>query len=278
MTVESTSGISIACPDDLGALHDAGTGLQCSLCGRRFPSVDGIVELLPREALQEASPENSQLNNYRAGFSNRPDSAWRHSLGVFLNLLGNRYLYSWAVRALERLANGQSFAILDAACGDGILRRFLSSRHNYVGIDFSSRPLSRALRYHPATYFRADLNHLPFPGATFDAVLSFQALQYLDRPEVALAEMARVLKPAGKLFLTVPNDESFKYRRQGIPRIQLQRFNRQSLPALLAPRFEVLQASTRGFWVPVPRISMHAPGVYRPRWGLSWTVVATPRK
>jgi SAM-dependent methyltransferase len=278
MNVESASRISIACPDDLGALHEASTGLQCTLCGRRFPSVDGIVELLPCEALQEASPENSQLNAYRANFSNRPDSVWHHSLGVFIDLLGNRYLYSWAVRALERSAKGQSFAILDAGCGDGILRRFLSSRHSYVGMDFSSRPLSRAQRYNPATYFRADLNHLPFPSATFDAVLSFQALQYLDRPAVALAEMARVLKPAGKLFLTVPNDESFKYRRQGISRIQLQRFNRQSLSALLAPQFEVLQASTRGLWVPVPRISMHAPGVYPPRWGLSWTVVATPRK
>ena len=278
MNVESASSISIVCPDDLGALHSAVAGLQCSLCGRRFPSVEGIVELLPREALQETSPENSQLHNYSASLSNRPDNAWRHSLGVFLNLLGNRYLYSWAVRALERLANDQSFTILDAACGDGILRRFLSTRHGYVGIDFSSRPLIRASRYHPASYFRADLNHLPFPSSTFDVVLSFQALQYLDRPEVALVEMARVLKPAGKLFLTVPNDESFKYRRQGIPRIQLQRFNRQSLPALLAPQFEGLQASTRGFWVPLPMISVHLPGVYRPSWGLSWTVVATPRK
>ena len=278
VNLQGTSSIPIACPDDLGALQGAATGFECALCGRRFPSVDGIVELLPRQALEEASPENSQLNNYRASFSKRPDSSWRYSLGVFLSLLGNRYLYSWAARALERLAHGQSFTILDGACGDGILRCFLSSRHSYVGMDFSSRPLSRAQRYHPATYFRADLHHLPFPSATFDAVLSFQALQYLDRPEVALAEMARVLKPAGKLLLTVPNDESFKYRRQGIPRIQLQRFHRQSLPALLAPQFEVLQATTRGFWVPIPGISVHLPGVYPVRWGLSWTVVATAKK
>jgi len=278
MNGANPSRVHIACPDDLAALQGAIAGLECSLCGRRFPSVDGIVELLPREAFQEASPENSQLNAYRASFSNRPESAWRHSLGVFLGLLGNGYLYSWVFRTVEKLANGQSFAILDAACGDGILRRYLPSRHAYVGIDFSIRLLVRAQRYRPAMYFQADLNHLPFPSAAFDVVLSLQALQYLDRPQAALAEMARVLKPGGKLLLTVPNDESFKYQRQGIPQIQLQRINRQSLPALLAAKFEVLQAATRGIWLPVPKISLHAPGVYRPRWGLSWTVVATPKK
>jgi SAM-dependent methyltransferase len=268
----------IACPDDLGELHAAAGGLQCSSCGRHFPSMGGILELLPREALQETSPEKSQLNSYRASFSNRPEKAWRHSLGMFLNLLGNGYLYSWAARTLESFASGQSFTMLDAACGDGILRRYLSGRHTYVGIDFSTRLLVRAQRYHPATYFQADLNHLPFPSATFDAVVSLQALQYLDRPEAALAEMARILKPAGKLLLTVPNDESFKYRRQGIPQIQLQRFNRERLPALLAPKFEVLDARTRGLWLPGPMISVHVPGGYPARWGLSWTVVAAPKK
>jgi SAM-dependent methyltransferase len=278
MTIKSESRFSIACPDDLGELHADGGGFQCRLCGRRFPSIDGIPELLPLETLRESSPEKSQFHAYRASFSNRPNSTWLHFLRTFVNLLGNRYLYSWAVRTLEAFAGGQSFAVLDAACGDGMLRRYLSSRHAFVGIDFSIRLLVRARRHHPAAYFQADLNHLPFPSATFDAVLSLQALQYLDRPEVALAEIARVLKPTGKLLLTVPNEESFKYRHEGIPQIQLQRFNQQSLPALLAQQFEIVQAETQGFWVPAPLVSVHVPGVYPTRWGLSWTVVATPKK
>ncbi len=266
------------CPDDLGELEQTGIGLHCRLCERNFPSIDGTVELLPLETLKETSAESLQLDAYRASFSNRPDRPWQRPFAVFMNKLGNGFLYSWAARAVEKIADGQSLSVLDAACGDGILRRYLARHHSYVGIDFSTRPLFRAQRYNPAAYFRADLNQLPFARATFDLVLSFQALQYLSRPEQALAQMARVLKPGGKLLLTVPNDESFKYRFQGIPRIQLQRFNRQSLPALLAPQFEVLHASTHGFWVPVPKISVHAPGVYRPRWGLSWTVVATPKR
>src|SRR5258708_7858255 len=219
MNGEISSRINIACPDDLGQLQGVVGGFQCCSCGRHFPSVDGIAELLPREALQETSPENSQLNAYRASFSNRPERAWRHSLGVFLNLLGNAYLYSWAFRTLENLPGVKSFAFLDGVCGDGIWGLYLQTRHVYVGIDFSTRLLVRAQRYRPATYFQADLNHLPFPNTAFDAVLSLQALQYLDRPQAALAEMAPFLKPRGKLLLTLPNDQSFKYRRRGIPQI-----------------------------------------------------------
>src|SRR5260370_7387410 len=92
MNGEIPSRTGIACPDDLGQLQGVVGGFQCCSCGRHFPSVDGIAELLPREALQETSPENSQLNAYLASFSNRPERAWRHSLAVFLNLLGNAYL------------------------------------------------------------------------------------------------------------------------------------------------------------------------------------------
>jgi SAM-dependent methyltransferase len=272
------SPLSPVCPDDLGKLHPSDGGLQCLECRRNFCATDAIVELLPRELYQESSTNSLQLDAYGRTFSDRHDKVWHQPLRVILNRLGNGYLYSWAGRALEKFANGKSLSILDAACGDGILRRYVSSRHTYVGVDFSMRPLVRAQRHNPATYFRADLNHLPFLRATFNAVLSLQALQYLDGSDVALGQIARVLKPGGILLLTVPNDDSFKYRFQGIPQIQLQRFGRENLRTLLTRDFHVLQLGTQGFWLPCPKIPIHLPGVYPVRWGLSWTAVATPKK
>jgi len=253
-------------------------GVLCRRCRRLFSTVDEILDLLPRQAGEASSPESVQLNAYRADFSTRPERAWRRPLAVFLNTLGNGYLYQWAARALGKLSNGRPLTVLDAACGDGTLGRYLSPRHSYTGIDFSTRPLARAKRYNPAAYFRADLNHLPFPNDSFDAILSLQALQYLPRPEAALTQIARVLKPGGALLLTVPNNESFKYRLQGIPTIQLQKFDRQSLPALLASDFRDVRVRTRGIWIPVPKLPVHVPGAYPMRWGLSWTVIAKPRK
>jgi len=240
--------------------------------------VNEIAELLPREAFEKISPESIQLNSYSATFSGRPDKPWYQYLRFIVLTLGAGYLYSWATRNVEEFAKGRSLSILDAACGDGVFQAYLSSRHSYIGLDFSARPLFRAQRYHSARYYRADLNHIPFPSATFDVVVSLQTLQYLARPEFALAELARVLKAGGRLLLTVPNRQCFKYRWQGIPRIQLQRFDRETLESLLSRNFDVERLQTRGMWVPVPKLPVHIPGVYGIDFGLSWTVLATLKK
>lgn len=270
--------VTAVCPDDLSPLNFDISRLACPQCGRKFPIIDGVVELLPSEAFQTSSAESIQLNSYAASFSNRADRSWYQYVRSILLVLGGGYLYAWASRNIERFANERSLSILDAACGDGVFRPHVSERHSYVGVDFSSRPLSRALRYHPATYYRADINHLPFPSATFDVVVSLQALQYLARPESALAELARVLKPEGQLLLTVPNQQCFKYRWQVPPRIQLQRFDRESTESLLSRHFHVAEIEARGLWFPLPKVSVHLPGVYGATVGLSWTIHATPRR
>jgi SAM-dependent methyltransferase len=50
-----------------------------------------------------------------------------------------------------------------------------------------------------------DLQALAHPDATFDTVISCETIEHLERPRVALAEIARVLRPGGRLLLTTPN-------------------------------------------------------------------------
>ncbi|MBP8181615.1 MAG: methyltransferase domain-containing protein [Acidimicrobiia bacterium] len=46
---------------------------------------------------------------------------------------------------------------------------------------------------------------LDFPDHTFDTVTLIEALEQLERPGAALAEIARVLQPGGQLYITTPN-------------------------------------------------------------------------
>jgi SAM-dependent methyltransferase len=56
----------------------------------------------------------------------------------------------------------------------------------------------------PGVDFVADVSALPFADGTYDIVLSTQVLEHVRDPQRVIAEMARVLKPGGWLFLTTP--------------------------------------------------------------------------
>jgi SAM-dependent methyltransferase len=73
-----------------------------------------------------------------------------------------------------------------------------------VAVDFSEAMLAEARRHHPGIDFRSgDAEALPFPDATFDAVVMSFGLLHLARPDKALAEAHRVLRFGGWLAFTV---------------------------------------------------------------------------
>ncbi len=55
-----------------------------------------------------------------------------------------------------------------------------------------------------ATAMEGDALHLPFPDATFDAVIISEVMEHIPDDKGVLAEMVRVLRPGGRLAVTVP--------------------------------------------------------------------------
>jgi len=107
----------------------------------------------------------------------------------------------------QEVINGHVSAgsvLLDAGCGTG--RTLLYRRHlpcvRVLGLDMSPHARDNP---NVDSHVRGDLEALPFPNASFDIVLSTHVAEHLAHPETAFGEMARVLRPGGRLLLLTPN-------------------------------------------------------------------------
>jgi SAM-dependent methyltransferase len=135
------------------------------------------------------------------------------------NNLVNAYYERPAMLALAGGVAGRR--ILDAGCGSGPLFAALRDRGAIVtGIDKSAGMLELARRRlgDAADLQVAELGSpLPFPDDTFDDVTASLVLHYLEDWRPALAELRRVLKPGGRLFVSVdhPFAVNLMYRAGG---------------------------------------------------------------
>ena len=95
--------------------------------------------------------------------------------------------------------------LLDVATGPGYAAAAATKRGaEVVGVDFAPAMVAEARRRYPTVDFReGDAEDLPFPEASFDAVTMNFGLLHLGRPERALTEAHRVLRPGGRLGFTV---------------------------------------------------------------------------
>lgn len=102
-----------------------------------------------------------------------------------------------------KISSGQH--VLDVACGPGDLAAAASARGAIAhGLDFSAEMVGIARSAHPEIdVTEGDAEKLPYPDGTFHAVVSSFGIHHVPRPELALAQSWRVLKPGGRVAYTV---------------------------------------------------------------------------
>ncbi len=102
-----------------------------------------------------------------------------------------------------RVAKGTR--VLDVACGPGYAAAAAATRGAIAtGVDFSSEMVEEARgRYPGIEFLEGDAEQLAFSNSTFDAVVLNFGMLHLARPEQALAEAYRLLRPGGRVAFTV---------------------------------------------------------------------------
>jgi SAM-dependent methyltransferase len=117
--------------------------------------------------------------------------------------VGRRQLFSELIGEMNLPPNA---AILDVGTSAGTNLRMLRDRghQNVVGLDSSPEAIRFCTEKGLGEVRIGDICALPFPDATFDLVLATDILEHVDDDLLALRELRRVLKPDGRLLLTVP--------------------------------------------------------------------------
>lgn len=103
---------------------------------------------------------------------------------------------------------------LDVGCGDGGTSGGWLQAHTakYLGVDISESALAVARERGLDVEQIGDAAELPLADASFDCVVCTEVLEHLFEPQVALAEIHRVLRPEGRLIITVPNVAHWRNR------------------------------------------------------------------
>lgn len=178
----------------------------CAACGARFPFREGFLDLLP--PTEEGRTSVQALMEWPPLIRIYESRLWRRS--VVFNLLAG-LSFERECRLIEQAACFEpNQHVLDLACGSGIYtRRFARAvpRGAVVGLDLSApmlRYAARATREEQLANLllvRGDAMDLPFAAERFDRVNCCGALHLFPDASHVLGEVARVLRPSGRLTL-----------------------------------------------------------------------------
>ena len=144
----------------------------------------------------------------------------REGWNLFLPLEQFMMIPAGKLVAFAKIAPGQ--AVLDVACGTGVVAITAARAGARVrALDLSPTLLERARENARVTgvevdFIAGDAEALPYPDSSFDVVLSQCGHMFAPRPEVAVAEMMRVLKPGGRVAFTTWPPDHFTGRMFGL--------------------------------------------------------------
>lgn len=99
-----------------------------------------------------------------------------------------------ALRAWVKANGLERGRVLEVGSGTGLLQDVVA---DYVGVDIAAS----SANFMRKPFGVGSATALPFPDSSFDGAFSFWVLEHIERPELMLDELRRVLRPGGTLFL-----------------------------------------------------------------------------
>ncbi len=173
--------------------------------------------------------------------------------------------FSARLGAIEKLKRGGK--LLEIGCAYGFFLEIARRSFEVAGIDISKDATDYARNVLKLPAIRGDFLIHPFPQRTYDVVCLWDTIEHLQRPDLYLEKIARLLRPGGILCLTTGNIDRLLPRIQGArwrmihPPTHLYYFSFHTLRRLLNKYgFMVYSEKYPGSWRSLPHI-LHGLGM-----------------
>ncbi len=139
----------------------------------------------------------------KAALRGEPSYVWRAGQQRRLEMI--------ACAAQERIRG----VILENGCGVGMYVEHMAPMGGRIfGLEYDFERAAEAGSHSPGIINAAG-EQLPYPGATFDLILSHEVLEHVSDDLLAVREMVRVLKPGGRMVIFCPN-RGYPFETHGI--------------------------------------------------------------
>lgn len=122
-----------------------------------------------------------------------------------------QHLFNFISSSIEQYCH-KGFIVADIGCGEQPWRQLIERRGGrYLGIDYNQNQQS-------SVNILANIEQLPLIESSFDMILCTEVVEHVLRPDLALSELCRTLKPNGILIITTPfayplHEEPFDFCR-----------------------------------------------------------------
>ncbi len=160
-----------------------------------------------------------------------------HTAEDYIQLMRHYFVYDWLNKQIS-----EDDLIMDLGFGEGYGTRMLSEHCREVtGVDVIQKVVDYANEKYSSNnckYIIYDGRTLPFETNSLDVAVAFQVIEHIEDDDLFVAELERVLKKGGKLFMTTPNRATrLKPGQKPFNRFHKREYYARELKGLLAKHF-----------------------------------------
>jgi 2-polyprenyl-3-methyl-5-hydroxy-6-metoxy-1,4-benzoquinol methylase len=187
-----------------------------------FEDLEADTHAVLRASAQDLSACLRDLDAFNALTPDTENDAWYDQPAAFTSMHLDALLLGFSRRRLEMVAKHLSepaiahAVVLDVGSGSGRLAAMLLREHpgwqaalvdrSPAAVKFSSAYLDATGLARRAECRRGDLAAIPYADASFDVVVAAEVLEHTSDPAASATELLRVLKPGGRLAISLPVD------------------------------------------------------------------------